>query len=88
MLCFTPLIDPLSRLGGEVLKTFHRDWVWIAAAGTTLFSFILFGFLFTGWLGPIGMAWANFLQLGGIFMIWGLYRIGPGVVRRLVRTSC
>jgi PST family polysaccharide transporter len=85
LLCFAPLIDPFSRLGGEVLKTFHKDKLWILSVGLTLASFIGFGLLFTSRLGAIGMAWANFLQLGMLPMAWGIFRLAPGPFKRLVR---
>ena len=85
LLCFAPLVDPFSRLGGEVLKTFHKDAVWIVSVGLTLASFIGFGLFFTTRYGPIGMAWANFIQLGMLPMAWSIYRIAPGPFKRLVR---
>jgi PST family polysaccharide transporter len=85
LLCLTPLIDPFSRLGGEVLKTFHHDGLWIFSVALTLASFIGFGLLFTSRYGPIGMAWANFLQIGMLPMAWGIYRLAPGPFKRLVR---
>ena len=84
-LCFAPLIDPFSRLGGEVLKTFHKDAVWIVSVGLTLASFIGFGLFFTSRYGAIGMAWANFIQLGMLPMAWSIYRLAPGPFKRLVR---
>ena len=72
LLCFAPLVDPFSRLGGEMLKVYHRDRIWIVASATTLVSFLGFGVGFTLWLGPIGMAWANFLPLGGLVMAWAV----------------
>lgn len=83
ILCFAPLLDPFSRLGGEVLATRHRDWRWIAATTTTLLSFLLFGLLFTWRFGTVGMAWANYLPLGGVLMIHSLRRLAPRGVRRL-----
>ena len=82
-LCFAPLIDPFSRLGGEVLKVYHKDRVWILSVAMTLLSFVVFGYLFTGLFGPVGMTWANFLQLGAIPMAIALYRIAPASFRHL-----
>ncbi len=84
VLCFAPLIDPFSRLGGEVLKTFHKDAAWIAATALTLASFITFGWLLTGTLGAVGMAWANYLQLGAVVLIVAVYRLSPSTFRRLL----
>jgi PST family polysaccharide transporter len=85
ILCFAPLIDPFSRLGGEVLKAFHKDFLWILSVALTLVSFGAFGWLLTGRYGAVGMAWANFLQIGGIPMAWGIYRLAPDRFRRLAR---
>lgn len=85
VLAFTPLVDPFSRLGGEVLKVYHRDRLWIAASSATLVSFLAFGVLLTRTVGPIGMAWANFLPIGGILMGYAIYRLDPGHFRLLCR---
>lgn len=85
ILCFAPLIDPFTRLGGEILKVYHRDRLWILSSAFTLVSFVVAGWLLTSRMGPVGMAWANYLPLGGIvFMTWGVYRIAPAPFRRLV----
>lgn len=76
ILCFAPLIDPFSRFGGELLASHHRDRIWIAAAATTLASFVAFGILLTSRYGAIGMAWANFLPLGGVVMALGVAGLG------------
>lgn len=85
VLALAPLMDPFSRLGGEILKVYHRDFLWIAAVATTLASFIGFGWLFTGAWGPVGMAWANYLPLGGLIMAWGIYRVAPRPFWQLLR---
>jgi PST family polysaccharide transporter len=85
ILCFAPLVDPFSRLGGEVIKAYHLDRIWILSVALTLASFAVFGYLLTGRYGPIGMAWANFLQLGMLPMAWAIRRLAPGPFRRLVR---
>ena len=85
VLCFAPLIDPFSRLGGELLKAHHKDKTWNVAAATTLASFAGFGWLFTARFGAAGMAWANFIQLGGLVMGWTIYRMAPPVFLRLLR---
>ena len=84
VLALAPLADPFSRLGGELLKVFHKDFVWIASVGLTLASFIVFGWIFTGIWGAVGMAWANYLPLGGLVMAWAIYRVAPGPYRQLL----
>ena len=85
ILCFAPLVDPFSRLGGEVLKTEHMDRVWILSSATTLVTFVGGGIYLTSVLGPVGMAWINLLPLGTILMVIALYRLAPVEFRRLTR---
>ncbi len=86
ILCFAPLIDPFTRLGGEILKVFHRDRLWILSSGFTLISFALAGWFLTGAVGPAGMAWANYLPVGGIvLMTWGIYSLAPNSFRSLLK---
>ncbi len=85
LLCLAPLVDPIGRLGGEVLKTLHRDRLWIVINLMTLGSFVFWGWTLTGSsLGPRGMAWANFLPLGAVVMAWSLYRVSPSGMRQLL----
>ncbi|MEM6453891.1 MAG: oligosaccharide flippase family protein [Acidobacteriota bacterium] len=85
ILCFAPLVDPFSRLGGELLKADHQDRLWIAATLLTLLSYAGGGLLLTGLYGPIAMAWVNLLPLGAPLMAWGLYRMAPAAFRAMVR---
>ena len=85
VLCFAPLIEPIGRLGGEILKALHQDWLWIACSLLTLFSFGIGGWFATRRWGPMGMAWINFLPLGGLLMAWAIHRIAPRGFRRLLR---
>ncbi len=78
-------MDPIGRLGGEVLKTLHRDRLWIVINLLTLGSFVFWGWLLTGGdLEERGMAWANFLPLGAVVMFWSLYRVSPKGMRQLL----
>ena len=83
ILCFAPIIDPFTRLGGEVLKTEHMDKTWIACAVITLATFVGGGIYLTGVMGPTGMAWINLLPLGAVLMAWTLYRLAPAGFRTL-----
>ena len=85
VLCFGPLLDPLTRLGGEVLKTRHKDREWIAGLVVTLVAVGVAGFVLTGHLGPMGMAFAKLLPVGGLVMAWSLYRIAPEDFGTLIR---
>ena len=85
ILCFAPLVDPFSRLGGEILKVQHRDGLWIFCNFVTLATFVIGGVILTGILGPVGMAWINLLPLGGIPMVLAIYRVAPRRFLSLVR---
>jgi teichuronic acid exporter len=78
ILCFVPLTDPYSRLGGELLKVEGEDRAWLAVVGLNLLSLVGFGALLTRALGAPGMAWANYLLLGNLLMAWRVARVcGP-----------
>ncbi len=85
VLSLAPLVDPFSRLGGEILKVYHRDRLWIVSLVMTLLTFIIAGYFLISAFGPIGMAWANYLPVGGLVMAWGIYRIAPNPFFRLLR---
>lgn len=75
ILCFVPLTDPFSRLGGEVLKTEGDDRMWLVAVVLNFASLIGFGILLTRALGVEGMAWANYLLVGNWLLAWRIWRI-------------
>jgi O-antigen/teichoic acid export membrane protein len=83
ILCFAPIIDPFTRLGGEVLKTEHMDKTWIVCTLITLATFVGGGIYLTLVMGPEGMAWINLLPLGAVFMAWALHRVSPAGFRAL-----
>ncbi|MEM7588041.1 MAG: hypothetical protein AAF560_31930, partial [Acidobacteriota bacterium] len=85
ILCFAPLVDPFTRLGGEVLKVKHRDGYWILCTLVTMLTFLVGGIILTSIMGPIGMAWINLVPLGGLLMARALYQIDPEGLRELVR---
>lgn len=85
ILCFAPLIDPFSRLGGEVLKARHLDRLWIASTLLTVLTFAIGGYVLTTRMGPTGMAWINLLPLGGLLMAAGLRRLHRSGFDRLCR---
>jgi len=78
ILCFLPLVDPFSRLGGEMLKAYREDRIWLIIVVINIASLIGFGWFLAQRLGPDGMAWAHYLMLGHLVMAWRVYRIcGP-----------
>ena len=83
VLAFAPLVDPFTRLGGEMMKALHWDRLWIFASLLTVLSYGVGGYLLTGFMGPIGMAWINLLPLGSLVIAWAVYRISPEGFRRL-----
>lgn len=85
ILCFAPLADPFSRLGGEMMKAMHWDRRWILAALLTALTFGVGGYLATGWMGPVGLAWVHLLPLGGVVIALSMRRISPRGFTRLVR---
>ncbi|MEM7357254.1 MAG: hypothetical protein AAF657_40945, partial [Acidobacteriota bacterium] len=85
ILCFAPLVDPFSRLGGEILKVRHRDGLWILCAVISLLTYLIGGIFWTSAIGPMGMALINLLPLGAVFMAWGLYQEAPDGFRRLMK---
>jgi O-antigen/teichoic acid export membrane protein len=85
ILALAPLVDPFTRLGGELLKIQDDDRWWILSSLLTLTGFAVIGWLATGRIGAVGMAWTNFLPLGMGVMAWALHRIDPPGFRRLVR---
>jgi PST family polysaccharide transporter len=85
LLCFVPLLDPLGRFAGDLFVSRHQDRVWIAANLATLLALAVAGIFLTGWLGPRGMALANYLPLGSLLVAWGLRRIAAGAFGRLLR---
>jgi lipopolysaccharide exporter len=78
VLCFAPLVDPFSPLGGELLKTAGEDRSWFAVVALNIASLAGFGIWLTHRLGAVGMAWANYLLLGSLLMAWRVYRICGG----------
>lgn len=85
ILALAPLLDPFTRLGGELLKTVHRERLWIASAVATLVGFAVGGVLLIRWLGPMGMAWANYLPFGMLLMAWAIWKVDAPAFRRLLR---
>jgi O-antigen/teichoic acid export membrane protein len=85
ILCFLPLVEPFNRLGGEVLKALEEDRIWLTVAVVNLVCLILFGIGLTSRLGPAGMAWAHYLQLGNLLMMWRLYRVAGSQFTLLLR---
>jgi O-antigen/teichoic acid export membrane protein len=81
---FLPLVDPFTRLGGELLKVRQEDRLWLVIVALNLASLLTFGYLLTRDHGAAGMAWANFLLVGNLLMMWRVYAIcGGAAFRRL-----
>jgi O-antigen/teichoic acid export membrane protein len=75
ILCFVPLTDPFTRLGGEVLKVRHDDRAWLASVVLNFLCLLGFGIFLTSRMGTPGMAWAQYLLLGNFLLAWRVYRI-------------
>ncbi len=85
LLAFAPLVDPLGRFGGEYLIARHLDRARVLSLALHLAALIVGGVLLCRWLGPIGMAWANFLPAGAPIVAWALWRSARGRLGRLAR---
>jgi O-antigen/teichoic acid export membrane protein len=85
ILCFVPLLDPFSRLGGEVLKTEGEDRAWLVAVVLNFVSLVGFGIVLTRMLGVEGMAWASYLLLGNWLLAWRVWRICGAEFWKLTR---
>ncbi|MEM8931404.1 MAG: oligosaccharide flippase family protein [Acidobacteriota bacterium] len=83
VLAFAPLVDPFTRLGGEMMKALHWDRLWIAASVLTVLTYGLGGYWLTGRLGVVGMAWINLLPLGSLLIAWAMWRLSSDGFRRL-----
>jgi len=84
ILCLVPLVDVFTTTGGEALKVQNRDRLWLGTVALNMTALVAFGFLFTYWWGPEGMAWANYLRLGSLLMLVMILRLFAGRRRRLV----
>ncbi len=85
ILCFLPLIDPFTRLGGEMLKAYREDRIWLLIVLLNLASLVGFGWFLAQRMGPDGMAWAHYLMLGNLIMMWRVSRICGSEFWHLVR---
>lgn len=85
ILCFVPLTDPFSPLGGELLKAHGQDRGWFGIVLLNLGSLLAFGWLLTHALGAAGLAWSNYLLLGNLVMAWKVYRIAGREIFPLLR---
>lgn len=74
-LAFLPLVDPFTRLGGELLKAHRRDRAWLAVVGLNLLSLLGGGLYLASRQGAGGMAVANYLLLGNVLMTWQVKQI-------------
>jgi O-antigen/teichoic acid export membrane protein len=85
ILCFLPLVDPFNRLGGEMLKAYREDRLWLVVVLLNFASLVGFGWLLSQWLGTDGMAWAHYLMVGHLLMAWRVYQICGPEFWRLVK---
>lgn len=83
VLCFIPLVQPFARCAEDVILTRGEERLLIAASFATLASLVGFGLWFTGFAGPLGMAWAKLLPLGAALVTWAVWRVDPSAFRRL-----
>ena len=75
IVAFVPLVNPMSRLGGELLKVRGEDRLWLVIVVLDLVSLLGFGIFLTSHWGATGMAWAEFLLLGNLLMTWRIAHV-------------
>ena len=83
VLCFIPLVQPFARCAEDVILARGEERLLIAASVVTLASLVGLGLWFTGFAGPMGMAWAKLLPLGAVLVTWAIWRVDPAAFRRL-----
>ena len=82
-LAVVPLFDPFSIPGGEMLKARHRDRLWLTITAVNLVSLVGFGVYLTHRFGAVGMAAANWLRLGNLWMAFEVFRLFGSSWRKL-----
>ena len=75
ILSLSPIMNPIGKLGIEVLKVLHHDRIILLSSALRLFILVVLGILLTKHFGVIGMAWANLLLFGSIPSIWKVISI-------------
>ncbi|HYH44201.1 MAG TPA: oligosaccharide flippase family protein [Thermoanaerobaculia bacterium] len=85
ILCFAPLLQVFTDLGGEVLKVRHEDRTWLGIMAVNLAALLTAGVLLTRRYGAEGMAVANLFLLGDLWMAWRMARIFGPRFRALLR---
>jgi O-antigen/teichoic acid export membrane protein len=84
LLAFAPIIDPVGRFAGELLIAFHKERLRAVSLVATFTSMFGGALLLIPWLGPMGMAVANFLPFGWLVAAWAVYQVVGRPLWRLV----
>ncbi|MDZ7695445.1 MAG: oligosaccharide flippase family protein [Deltaproteobacteria bacterium] len=66
ILSLSPIIDPISKMGIELLKVLHHDKIILLSSGLSLLVLVGLGIAFTQLFGTIGMAYSKLFVLGSI----------------------
>lgn len=66
VLSLAPIVDPISKMGIELLKVLQHDRIILLSSGLSLFVLVVLGIIFTKNFGTIGMAYSNLFVLGSI----------------------
>jgi O-antigen/teichoic acid export membrane protein len=85
ILCFAPLLQVFTDLGGEVLKVRHEDRTWLGIMAVNLAALLTAGVLLTRRYGAEGMAVANLFLLGDLWMFHRMARLFAGRFAALLR---
>jgi O-antigen/teichoic acid export membrane protein len=85
VLSLTGIINPFSTFGSEVMRAKKRDRTLTASTVIGATSLLVFGYLLTSRFGTVGMAMADYIIVGSIPVIVGVYRILTTDFRLLLR---
>lgn len=79
------VLQPFGRAAEDLLLARNRERVVLVAAAVNLLVLAGLGVWLTGFLGPVGMAWAHLVPLGELVFLWAVKQAIPGGFRRLLR---
>jgi PST family polysaccharide transporter len=74
-LSFVPMFDWYGWLIGEVFRARHEDRLWLVGIGVDLLTLLIAGIFLTRRYGAVGMAMANYLPLGRLWLFGRLRRV-------------
>lgn len=85
VLSLTGIINPFSTFGAEILRARKQDRMLTLSQVIGAISLLICGYLLTSKFGTVGMAIADYIVIGSIPVIIGVYRILTKDFRLLLR---